>query len=67
MTAEPFAPPCKLVRVHELVERTGLHRTTIWRLRKAGAFPAPVRIADRLIAWREEDIATWIAGLPDAA
>ena len=60
------SPPSRLVRVREVVERTGLARTTIWRFQKEGRFPPAVRVGDRRIAWREEDIAAWIAGLPDA-
>ena len=34
---------------------------TLWRLVKAGRFPAPVRLADRITAWRIEDVRQWIA------
>ena len=65
MSAESF--PSKLIRVNEVVERTGLARTTIWRLRKAGAFPAPVRLGTQNIGWREATISDWIETRPDLA
>ena len=61
------SPPSRLVRVHEVVERTGLARTTIWRLRKAGAFPAPVRLGTQNIGWRASTIDDWIESRPDLA
>jgi predicted DNA-binding transcriptional regulator AlpA len=33
---------------------------TLWRLVKAGKFPAPVRLSDRITAWRVEDVRTWM-------
>jgi prophage regulatory protein len=33
---------------------------TLWRLVRAGRFPAPVRLADRITAWRTEDVRQWI-------
>jgi len=42
---------------------TGVSRTTIWRLRKAGDFPRPVEVSPGRVAWREDDIAAWKAGL----
>jgi prophage regulatory protein len=33
---------------------------TLWRLVKSGAFPAPVRLADRITAWRVEDVRAWM-------
>ena len=35
-------------------------RATLWRWVKAGAFPSPVKLSDRVTAWRVDDIRTWI-------
>lgn len=37
-----------------------LSRTTIYRGVRAGTFPAPVRITERRVAWRESDVQAWI-------
>ena len=33
---------------------------TLWRLVKAGKFPAPVRLANRISAWPVEDVRAWM-------
>lgn len=39
---------------------TGLGRSTVWRMRKAGDFPEPALLSNRRVAWRERDIVAWI-------
>jgi predicted DNA-binding transcriptional regulator AlpA len=34
--------------------------STLWRNVKAGVFPAPVKLSDRVTAWRVEDIRAWM-------
>jgi prophage regulatory protein len=50
----------KLLRFPAVRERTGLSRSTIWRLERIGAFPKHRRISANAVAWLEEDIMTWI-------
>ena len=45
----------------QVCERTSLSRSTIWRLRQAGDFPEPVKITERRVAYRAEDVEAWIA------
>jgi predicted DNA-binding transcriptional regulator AlpA len=33
---------------------------TLWRKVKAGAFPSPVKLSERVTAWRVEDIRAWM-------
>lgn len=59
----------KVLRVPDVVERTGLSRTTIWRRVRAGKFPAPVVLGTTVlgvqtIGWVESEIDDWIAALP---
>jgi prophage regulatory protein len=51
----------RLLRLPEVTNRTGLSPVTIWRREKAGTFPARVKIGPHSVAWRESDIAVWIA------
>lgn len=44
----------------QVCERTSLSRSTIWRLRQANDFPAPVKITERRVAYRAEDVEAWI-------
>jgi len=43
-------------------ERTGLSRSTIWRLERRGEFPKHHRISPNVVAWVEQDVAEWIEG-----
>ena len=33
---------------------------TLWRMVKGGTFPAPVKLAPRVTAWRVEDVRAWM-------
>ena len=52
--------PIKLLRFPAVRERTGLSRSTIWRLERKEAFPRHHRISANAVAWIENDIAKWI-------
>lgn len=45
-----------------ICRRTTLSKSTIYRLIKDGKFPAPIKIAKKRVAWREEDILAFLAG-----
>ncbi|WP_082580376.1 AlpA family transcriptional regulator [Pelomonas sp. Root1444] len=34
---------------------------TLWRKVKTGEFPRPVKLSERVTAWRVEDIRAWMA------
>jgi prophage regulatory protein len=53
-------PPLKLLRFPAIRERTGLSRSTIWRLERRGEFPRHVRISMNAVAWVEEDVLAWM-------
>lgn len=36
---------------------------TLWRMVKARKFPQPVKLADRVTAWRAEDVLAWLAAV----
>ena len=57
----------RIFRLPDVIERTGLGKTQIYKMMKAGAFPRPVQLAPRAVGWRSEDLAAWIATRPEAA
>jgi prophage regulatory protein len=59
-------PADSYLRFPDVKARSGLSRTTIHRLVKAGDFPAPKRIGVRAVAWLSSDFARWCEGRPDA-
>ena len=56
----------RLLRMPEVMQIVGVSDKTIYRLMKQGLFPRSVRIGPNSVAWRENDIMAWIAGLPPA-
>ena len=40
--------------------RTGLSRSTIYRLIPLGKFPAPIRLGENSVGWLEEAVQQWI-------
>ena len=56
----------RLLRRPEVEARTGLARSTLYRAMAENAFPKPVRIGQRAVAWPEEAIERWIAERPAA-
>ena len=50
----------KLLRFPMVRERTGLSRSTIWRLERCGDFPKHRRISANVVAWVEEEVMGWI-------
>ncbi|MFN8603894.1 MAG: AlpA family phage regulatory protein [Candidatus Binatia bacterium] len=53
-----------VLREQEVRVRTGLSRTTRWRLVRAGRFPAPRRLSDHAVGWLQSDIEAWLEQLP---
>lgn len=49
-----------LIRRPEVEARTGLSRSTIYDWMKRGDFPQPVKLGERLVAWKESDITEWM-------
>ena len=46
----------KLIRISEVIDRTGFCRAWIYRLIKNNSFPAPVKTGERSIAFIESEI-----------
>ena len=39
---------------------------TLWRMVKKGTFPAPIKLSQRVTAWRAADVAAWMQARDDA-
>lgn len=53
--------PSRLIRRREVERRTGLARSSIYDLIRAGRFPAPVRLTESTVAWVEQEVDDFIA------
>lgn len=50
-----------ILRKRAVWQRTGLSDTTIWRLEKAGEFPARLTITEGgSVGWYEDEINAWV-------
>ena len=54
----------KFLRQGEVLDRTGLGRTTVWRKEREGTFPKRRRITGSTIGWLESEIDEWIEARP---
>jgi prophage regulatory protein len=53
------ATPALLLRIGSVVRVTGLGRSTIYRMMATADFPCPVRLTNRVVAWRRTDLEKW--------
>lgn len=53
----------RLLRLQEVVLRTGLSRPVIYRLVGENSFPQPKRPTKGRIAWLEADVDAWMEAL----
>lgn len=56
--------PTELTRYispRELQKLTGLSSATLWRLRRRGNLPSPVRLSPGRVAWSEDVVRAWLA------
>ncbi|MDH5548082.1 MAG: AlpA family transcriptional regulator [Gammaproteobacteria bacterium] len=50
-----------VLRLPDVVRRTGMSKSTIYMMVGEGSFPAPIKLSHRAIGWRESEIDSWIA------
>ncbi|HAY47047.1 MAG TPA: hypothetical protein DCY55_12315 [Gammaproteobacteria bacterium] len=53
----------KILRLSNVLSATGLSRSSIYKKMDDGSFPQRIRLSDRAVGWREEEISDWIANL----
>jgi len=50
----------RFIRIAEVLERTGLGRSTIYKYMAAGTFPPRVSVGGRSVSWLESEIDGWM-------
>jgi len=53
----------RLIRSKEVQAITGLPKSSLHNMARAGAFPAPLKLGARAVAWRESDVQAWVENL----
>lgn len=51
----------QLIKLRQVMAKTTLSKSTIYRLIKSSDFPQPKKLSVRAVAWLEEEIDEWIA------
>ena len=57
---ESTRAPTRILRLPEVMARTGLSRTTIYRWRRAGRFPQAVPLGTRCVGFIESELEAWL-------
>ena len=52
--------PSRILRLPEVIERTGLSRSEIYRQMADRAFPRSIRLTQRGVGWLEHEVEDWI-------
>ena len=50
----------RIIRLKEVIDSTGLARSTIYKNISEGSFPKPVPLGDRCVGWVESEVHDWI-------
>lgn len=51
---------CRLMWISEVLQLSGLSRTTLYREIKSNAFPASVKLSLRSVGWLRDDVTQWL-------
>lgn len=50
----------RIIRINEVIERTGLSRTTLWRREINGEFPKRVSLGGSAVGWKDSEVNEWL-------
>ncbi|WP_249582761.1 helix-turn-helix transcriptional regulator [Pseudomonas viridiflava] len=50
----------RIIRLKEVIDTTGLARSTIYKYIAEGTFPKPVSLGDRCVGWVDSEVHDWI-------
>ncbi|HFK2110954.1 helix-turn-helix transcriptional regulator [Pseudomonas aeruginosa] len=50
----------RIIRLKEVIDSTGLARSTIYKHIGEGTFPKPVSLGDRCVGWVDSEVHDWI-------
>lgn len=50
----------RIIRLKEVMDLTGLARSTIYKFISGDLFPKPISLGDRCVGWLESEVHDWI-------
>lgn len=56
----------RIIRLKKVLERTGLGRSTVYKMMANGTFPIAVSLGGKSRGWVEEEVESWIRSRMDA-
>lgn len=56
----------RILRPRELAGHVGLSLATLWRLRRRGDLPEPIRLSPGCVGWRASVVDAWLATRAEA-
>jgi prophage regulatory protein len=51
----------RILRLPDVMRKSGLARDTLYRRARTGDFPKPVKLSERASGWFEDEIDAWLA------
>lgn len=60
---DPTQSTDRIMRVKEVMTRSGLKRTALYSKVRDNQFPKPLKLGARAVGWRESDVLAWIDSL----
>lgn len=51
----------RIIRLKEVIDLTGLARSSVYRYVAQNSFPKPVSLGDRAVGWVESEVRDWIS------
>ena len=49
-----------LLRIKDVMQKTGIAKSTVWLWVKENKFPKPIKLSERITVWDENEIDKWI-------
>lgn len=50
----------RVMKLNEVINTTGLSRSSIYAYMSKGNFPKPIQLGPRAVAWVEEEVMGWL-------
>ncbi|MEI6729748.1 MAG: AlpA family transcriptional regulator [Pseudomonadota bacterium] len=50
----------KILKLPDVINLTALSRSSIYAFIQKGIFPKPIRLGERSVGWKSDEITTWI-------
>lgn len=56
----------RVMKLNEVINTTGLSRSSIYAYMAKGGFPKPIQLGPRAVAWVEDEVQGWLQVRLDA-